>query len=425
MKLKLKRSLGLLEATFYGVGIILGAGIYALIGQAAGMTGNSLWISFVIGGLISSITALSYAELSAMYPKVAAEFVYVKKAYGSKLFAFMIGWLLIFTGVVSVATVALGFAGYFKAMTGFPIIPIAMVLILILSFVNFRGIKESSNVNIIMTLIEVIGLVVIIALGIGSVGKVNVFEMSKGFSGVFAAAALIFFAYLGFEEIVNVSEETRQPKKNIPKALILAVAITTILYVLTALSIVSIVDWKDLGASDAPMALAASKVLGSNAFTFISLTAFAATISTVLGLIIVTSRMIYGISRDKSLPKFFSLIHKDRKTPWSAIVVVMILSMIFVLFGNIALVANITSMGAFITFLVINLSLIHLRYTKPNLKRPFKVPLNIGNYPVIAFIGVFTCLFMIIRFELSLILFGIFVLIVGAIVHEFYIRKYC
>jgi len=425
MKLKLKRSLGLLEATFYGVGIILGAGIYALIGQAAGMTGNSLWISFVIGGLISSITALSYAELSAMYPKVGAEFVYVKKAYGSKLFAFMIGWLLIFTGVVSVATVALGFAGYFKAMTGFPIIPIAMVLILILSFVNFRGIKESSNVNIIMTLIEVIGLVVIIALGIGSVGKVNVFEMSKGFSGVFAAAALIFFAYLGFEEIVNVSEETRQPKKNIPKALILAVAITTILYVLTALSIVSIVDWKDLGASDAPMALAASKVLGSNAFTFISLTAFAATISTVLGLIIVTSRMIYGISRDKSLPKFFSLIHKDRKTPWSAIVVVMILSMIFVLFGNIALVANITSMGAFITFLVINLSLIHLRYTKPNLKRPFKVPLNIGKYPVVAFIGVFTCLFMIMKFDLILILFGIAVLIVGAIVHELYIRKYC
>jgi APA family basic amino acid/polyamine antiporter len=422
MKLRLKRELGLLEATIYGVGIILGAGIYALIGKAAGLAGNSLWLSFLIGAVVSSITGLSYAELSAMYPKSAGEFVYVKKAYGSKLFAFLIGWLLIFTGVVSAATVSLGFAGYFKELFNFPIIPTAILLILAMSFVNFWGIKESSNLNIMFTAVEVFGLLLIILLGIGGVGKINIYEMPMGLSGVFSAAALIFFAYIGFEDIVNIAEETKSPRKNIPIALILAIAITAIIYILTSLAAVSLASWQELSTSDAPLALAASKALGPNAFTILSYVALFATTNTVLIILVVTSRMVYGMARDRSLPRILAKIHPRRKTPVIAVVAAMILTIGFVLIGDIKLVASVTSLGIFITFLTINMSLIHLRYTKPNLKRPFKVPLNIGKYPVIAFFGVFTCLFMILQFDYSLIQFGLIILAIGAVLHELWIK---
>ena len=143
----LNRTVGLLGAVTYGIGIILGAGIYVLIGPAAGLAGNSVWVSFIIGALISSLTGLSYAELSTMFPKAAAEYIYVKRAFKSELLAFLTGWLIIFTGIVSMSTVALGFAGYFKAIFSLPIVFIASILIVLLSFLNFMGIEKSSKVK--------------------------------------------------------------------------------------------------------------------------------------------------------------------------------------------------------------------------------------------------------------------------------------
>jgi APA family basic amino acid/polyamine antiporter len=433
-KLKLRRELGLFEATFYGIGIILGAGIYALIGEAASIAGNSLWLSFAIGAVIASFTGLSYAELSTMFPKAAAEYVYVRKASGSRFWAFLIGWLIVFTGIVSAATVALGFAGYFQGLLGFlflnflskgaAIIVVALALIAILSFVNFLGIKESSKFNILFTLVEAIGLVLVIILAFNFYGKVNYFETPGGFKGIFSAAALIFFAYIGFEDIANIAEETKNPKKIIPKAFILAIAITTVLYILTAVSTVSLANWKELGEVANPLAFAASKsFLGEHANYLISFIALFATTNTVLIILIVTSRMMYGMAKEKSLPEELTFVHKITRAPWIAVIAMMALSMVFVFFGDITLVANITSLGAFIAFGAVNLSLIWLRYTMPRMKRAFRVPGNIGNYPVVAFLGVFFCLFMIFQFEWNLILFGIVVIVVGAIVYEIFIRK--
>lgn len=433
MKPRLKRALGLFEAVAYGVGIILGAGIYFLIGPASGLAGNALWISFVIGAIVASFTGLSYAELSAMYPRTAAEFVYVKKAYGSDFLAFLIGWLLIFTGIISAATVSLGFSGYFASileiLAGIPIsyyllVGISLILIGLLSFVNFLGIKESSRLNVFFTSMEILGLIIIIFLGLSSFGKVNYLEMPNGLKGVFSAAALIFFAYIGFENIVNISEETKSPRRYIPKAIILAVIITTILYVLTSVSCVSLANWNELSASAAPLAFCASKsFLGENALYLLSAIALFATTNTVLIILIVASRIVYGMARDGSLPRKLSQIHPKRRTPWATVLVTMILSMVFVFFGDIELIANVTSLGAFITFTVINLSLIWLRYTKPNLHRPFKVPFNIGNYPLPAFFGVLTCLFMISQFERNLILFGLGILAIGATFYVIYNRR--
>jgi APA family basic amino acid/polyamine antiporter len=414
---------GLFGAVTYGIGIILGAGIYVLIGPAAGLAGNSVWLSFIIGAIISSFTGLSYAELSTMFPKAAAEYIYVKRAFKNELLAFLTGWLIVFSGIVSMSAVALGFASYFKAISALPIILIAIILVILLSLLNFIGIEESSTINIIFTAIEVGGLLLVIGLGLGKIGTVNYLE-APNLSGIFAAAALMFFAYLGFEDIVNISEETKQPQKNLPRALILSIILTTIFYVLVALAVVNLADWQTLQISDAPLSFAVSTVLGPFGFSIMSYIALFATANTVLITSIVGSRMIYGMAKDAALPEVFSKIHKKTKTPWIAILAMMIFSIIFIFLGDIELVANITSLGVFITFALVNLSLIWLRYKKPQQKRPFKVPLNIGKFPIIAFLGLVSSLLMVSQFNLFVILFGAILLASGAIIYKIYNKNY-
>lgn len=421
MKPSLKREVGLFGATSYGVGIILGAGIYALIGPATSLAGNSVWMSFSIGAFISSFTGLSYAELSTMFPKAAAEYVYVKRTFENELLAFLTGWLIVFTGAASTSAVALGFAGYFKALFGAPMILTALALIMLLSLLNFCGIKESSRINILFTGAEIAGLLLIIFLGIGRLGEVNYLE-TPGVHGIFAAAALIFFAYLGFEDIVNIAEETKNPEKILPRALILSILITVVLYVLVALSVVSLAGWKDIGASPAPLAYAASKVLGENAFLIMSYIALFATANTVLIISIVGSRMIYGMAEEGSLPPVLSTVHLKRGTPWIAVVCMMVFSMFFVLLGDIGLVAGITSFGVFITFAFVNLSLIWLRYKKPEMERPFKTPINV-KFPVIAFLGLVSCALMVTQFNLNVVLFGTLIIGLGAVAHRIYKGK--
>ncbi len=437
---KLRRALSLFEATLYGIGIIIGAGIYALIGQATALAGNAIWMSFLIGAIVASFTGLSYAELSAMYPKAAAEFVYVKKAYHNKFFAFLIGWLIIFTGVVSVATVALGFSGYFKTlfaeqitslsgvyyqyMSNYLLIVISAILIGVLSFVNYRGIRESSRLNMVLTAASVLGLLVIVALGFGSLERINYFEMPNGITGVLSAAALIFFAYIGFEEVVNISEETKSPRKFIPIALIIAVIVTAILYVLTAISVINLADWREVGSSSAPLAFAASKsMLGGTAFLFLSVLALFATSGTVLIILAVVARMMYGMARDGTLPRILSKVHSKYKTPWAAGIAVMLISILLVSIGDIKFVADITSFGALFTFLVINISVIWIRHTHPRVRRPFKIPLNIKGYPIPAFIGILSCSLLLLQFQRDLVALTVASLVVGAGAFEARRRK--
>ncbi len=414
----LKREIGLFEITSWGVGIILGAGIYVLVGEASGIAGNSVWLSFIIGATVAALTGLSYAELSSMFPKEAAEYIYVRTACGCEILSFIIGWLIILTGTISVSTVALGFAGYFQGLFGFPRVLVAVVLIVLLSYVNFSGIKESTRMNILFTLVEAAGLVFIISIGLGSLGKVDLLEAPSGLSGILSASALIFFAYLGFEDIVNVAEETKNPEKTIPKALILSVLITTCLYVLVASVTVSLADWKALGGTSAPLAFAASKALGENAFTTMSIIALFATSNTVLIMLVVGSRMIYGMANEGAFPRILSKLNFKTGTPFLAILVTMFSSIIFVFLGDLELVASLTSFGAFITFAFVNISLIYIRYRRAELKRPFKVPLNIGKFPITGFLGLLSCLFLILQFNTTVILSGSLFLFVGFILYK-------
>jgi APA family basic amino acid/polyamine antiporter len=437
---KLKREIGLFEVTFFGIGVIIGAGIFALIGPAAGIAGNLLWISFIVAAIVSTFTGLSYAELSAMYPKAAAEYVYVLKAWRSKPLAFIIGWLIIVTGVVSAAAVSLGFAGYFNSMIAnfaFPSMDAAAVkifssdylvfsaagLVAAMSFVSFLGIKESSRVNILLTCIEIVGLVLMIILGFvfGNFNK-NFFAGPAGnfdFNAVLVAAGLIFFAYIGFEDIANISEETKNPKKVLPMALMIAIAGTTLLYVLISIATISLVDANELSGSSVPLAYAVSRTpLGTNLDLFISFTAIFATSGSVLIILVVAARMIYGMANERSLPHKLAAIHHKRHTPWLAVIFVMIFSIAFVMLRELEFVAKLTSLTALMTFAVVNGSLIWLRYKQPNAKRPFKAPLNIGKLPLTALLGLLSCSILIFRFDAAVLSFGAGVIILGLAIYK-------
>ncbi len=425
MKLGLKRDVTLGTAILYGIGIILGAGVYALVGEAAALAGNSLWISFVLAAAVSAFTGLSYMELISMFPRSAAEYTYVKNAFKNNLLAFNVGWIEIFADTIAASAVSLGFAGYFHVLFGTPIILTAIVLIFIMSVVNFWGIKESSRLNVVFTLVEIAGLVLVVGLALlyGKFGSVNYLEMPHGVTGTLSAAALIFFAYIGFEDLANISEEVKDARKTVPKALLISIVVTTVIYVLVGMAVVSLVDWQDLAASKAPLALAVSSVLGGQGFWLMSIVALFATANTVLLTLIVSSRMMYGMGRDRSLPKALSKIHKKRRTPYIAVLVTMIFAMAFVLFGHINIVASITDLGTFYIFIFVNASAIILRYRMPKVKRLFRTPLNIGRFPLIPLFGLLSSLILVSHLKIEAILIGAGMVLAGVVVYLVYKRK--
>lgn len=299
-----------------------------------------------------------------MFPKEAAEYIYSKKAFRSNLMSFLFGWSVISVQAIGSATVALGFGGYMYAVTGINPIFSGVMIVVILSLLNFYGIKESAKANIIFTIIEVSGLLLIIFLGARFIGDVNYFESPTGFSGIFSAAILVFFAYLGFEEIAKVSEETKNPKKTIPRAILISTAISTVIYILVALISVSVVGYKQLGLSTSPLADVAGAILPGSS-TLLTFIALFSTMNTVLVMLIVGSRMIFGLSKERSLPGIFSRVHPDRRTPHMAIFTVAVSTIVLILIGNIKFVAEATDFLAFFIFLIVDLSLIALRYREP------------------------------------------------------------
>ena len=424
----LKRELGLLELTFYGIGIILGAGIYALVGEAAGLAGNGIWLAFGLAALVSAFTGLSYAELSSYYSKSSAEYDYVEQAFKKKMVSFIIAWLIIVSGFVSAAAVATGFANYFNSLfVSYPPLLIALVLVFLLSIFNLAGIKTSARLNILFTLIEIFGLLIIIFLSIPFMinSHVNYFDFSKGFQGVLSASALIFFAYIGFEAIAKLGEESKNPVKDLPKALVISIIITTILYVVLGAAIINVLSPEELSMTKAPMAAVAERATGSADMGLVlAVIALFSTLNTVLIMLIANSRIMYGMAEEKVLPAIFSKEHYITKAPWFAILFTMILTMIFVLPGDITFIANTSNFATFLVFAAVNASLIWLRLKKKNYNPSFKIPLNIGRFPVIAFLGLLSNLAMlsILINDYYVLLTSIILIIIG-IVLFFFLEK--
>lgn len=392
---ELRRTLGLAECVFFGVGSILGAGIYTLIGKVAGVSGNLIWLSFFIASMSALFTAFSYAELSAAFPKAGGEYEYAKKAFGKKTGVFL-GLTISLNGIISGATVAIGFAGYLSELIGINLLVSAMGIIIVLFGVNVLGIRGSSIVNIIFTLIEVSGLLFVIYVAIPYIGDVNYLEIpANGFNAILAASSLAFFAYIGFEEIVKLAEETKSPEKNIPRALFISSIIVMVTYSLVAISAVSVIPNEDLGNSSSPLADVIGKDYGKTGVIIISVIALFATGNTILSNMVGSSRVILNMSKETKAMKLLSYISPKRKSPLYALVLILLLMLGFALIGNIETIARIATVFIFITFIVVNLSVIVLRIRQKEIPRPYRIPWNINNIPVLSVMGIISTLVLL------------------------------
>lgn len=413
---QLKREAGLLQIVTYGVGNIIGAGIYVLVAGAAGLAGNAMWLGFVIAAIVALFTGLSYAELSAMYPYDASEYVYVGRAYGNHALSFTAEWLMVVSEIVAAAAVSLGFAQYFKALFPAPPLFVAMALLGTLTLIAALGIKISLKLNMVLSLVAIAGLLLVIASGVGSIGSVNYTLSASGTSGIVAAAALIFFAYMGFDNIANLSEETKKPRKTLPEGLLIAMALTTVLYVLVGICAVSVVPWQTLASSSAPLALVASFSFGHIAYYVLAIIALLTTFNTALVLLISGSRELYGMSRSGVLPKIIGKVNGRTHTPLFASGLMLVIALMFVQIGSVDTIAEITSAGVLLVFALVNISALHLRRVAPHVHRPFRSPLSIGWLPISAVIGAVLCLALLTRFSTESLLFGLALPVSGIIV---------
>lgn len=379
----LKRTLSLPLITFYGLGTILGAGIYALVGEVAKQAERFTPLSFLIASIIALFTAASYAELSARFPQSAGSALYVRKAFDTPWLSGLIGWVVVLTGVTSAATIAHGFANYFKLF--FPISPYFSItlLVLILGGLAIWGIRESATLIMIMTIIEVSGLVLIIFYGRHSFQSLDLthFSLPTSFNGVFIGALLAFYAYIGFEDMVNTAEETINPEKNMPLAIFLAVSITTILYLLIAWVVISVLTVQELEHISTPLVTIITKQ-GQSAFLF-SIIALISITNGILVQIIMASRLIYGMARQENAPKLFATIYEKTHTPVYATLLVIGIILIFAYALPITTLAKLTSSIILGIFIAIHLSLIKIKYTEKKRPDSFSLPII---FPIIAIV---------------------------------------
>ncbi len=397
----LSRKIGLALITFYGLGTILGAGIYVLVGKVAGMAGLLAPLAFLVASLIAVVTALSYAQLVALFPKSAGEAVYIWKGFHHRGLSTAVGWLIILTGIVSSATLSNGVVGYVNVFFQSPRWMCIVFTVLILGALAFWGISESMWASAVMTLIELGGLLLVLSFSgdafLRFPERVPDFFMPNSLAqlgGVLSAAFLAFYAFIGFEDMVNVVEEVKNPKENLPRAILIAIGVSTLLYVLVAVAVVSALPLETLASSDAPLAL----LIGSHGAGWgkvISAISIFAILNGLLVQMIMGSRVLYGMAAQGNAPILFSKIYPKTRTPMEATALMIALVLIFALWLPLVVLAKITSFVILIIFTLVNLALWRVK------KDPqYTDALTLKSYPIL---GAILCF--------SLVVFQIFVLI--------------
>lgn len=359
MKLKIDRELlpekrlGLATTTLIGVGGILGAGIYVLVGIAASHAGNAVWLSFLLAAAGAGLTGITYARLVRMRPKDAPEFHYVDMAFGRRT-GFLAGWLMLWARVISVAIVSWGFAGYMSRLSGLPMLTSALGLVFFSTLVLLLGLGESALMAGVLTGLEILGLAIIIAIGTPHIGRFDFWEMPRGISGVIGAASLVFFVYLGFQDMVNFAEEMKDPVRDLPKAILLALAICTFFYMLVSLAAISVLGWESLSRSTAPLAEVAFRGLGAKADLVLTLIALASTANTALIMLFSTSRAMWAMACAGVLPGMFCRISQNRRTPWTAILTAGFMAGAFAVLTGIERTAQAANFAILLAFCMVN-----------------------------------------------------------------------
>lgn len=389
----LKRHLGLWALLVYAIGDILGAGIYALVGEVAGLAGDSAWLAFAAAMLVAGFTALSYAEFCSRYPRAAGAAYFCHQAFGKPWLSLMIGWLVLCSGIVSLATVSLAFAGYFQqSVPAAPLWAVVLAMLVVLGVINFRGIKESSWTNMVCTAAEATGLLIVLLAGVAFVfgdggGAIQPAADRAAWPGVARGAAVAFFAFIGFEDLANVAEEAKQPRRHLPYAIVAAMLITGTLYMVIARLAVSVVPPDELARADGPL----QEVVGrawpafpDSAFIIIALFAVA---NTGLLNFIMGSRLLYGMSHLGLLPAWLGVVHAGTKTPHWAILTVFAIALVFALSATIVNLAGTTSVLLLAIFATINLALVLVKLREPAPQGVFRIPIFVPAVGILFCLG--------------------------------------
>jgi len=396
---QLTPTLGLLDILMFGVGGIVGAGIYAIIGEAAGLAGNMLWLSFTIAAIVALLTGLSYSEFVSRYPDAGGSFEYVKQGFNKRT-ALLLSIIMLLTGIIAPAAIAISFSEYLSRLIEVPTWSTTAGIIILMAVVNIIGIQQSSWFNAAATIITLLGLGAVVIFAVPEWGSTNLLEMPEnGWTGLFSGAALIFFSYVGFEDLVKTAEETKNAETVMPKGIIISGLMVLVIYLLIAVSAVSALDWNKLANSKGPLAQVMGTVAGKTWVTALIVVALFATSKTILSNILGSSRLLYDVARDSDIKwlQRIANVNASTNTPIRAIIAIAGVTILFGLIGNLKAVASISNIFVLLLFLIVNIALIKLRYQDgEDPTPPFQVPLNVGKVPIptaLAIVGLMTLLF--------------------------------
>jgi amino acid transporter len=386
--------MGLFSLVVYGVGDMVGSGIYGTVGRAAGQLGNAVWLAFLVSMVAALLTGLSYASLASRYPRAGGAAYVTQRALRFAFLSYLIGLTVTASGLTSMATQANVFADNMQSLTGAPWLAMVLLILGVMTLVNFWGIRESMWTNLVCASVEIGGLVFIIAVGMRFWGGIDYYETplatfdadgrvvdhGLGMSMLLAGSVLTFYSFIGFEDMLNVAEEVKDPRRTMPWGIMLALGIATLLYLGVAVTAVSAVPYRELADAPAPLSVIAGRTAPwLPARTFDIITIFAVS-NTMLINYIMGSRLLFGMARQGLLPAALGRVHATRRTPHVAILTLLVLVLILALSGgkdSISALASATSLLLLLSFIVVNGSLIVLKRRPGEPAGDFEVPILI------------------------------------------------
>lgn len=354
------------------VGDVLGAGVYALVGEVGGRVGGAIWAAFLFALALAIFTAFAYAELVTKYPRAAGAALYVNKAWKRPYLTFLVAFAVMCSGLTSAAALSRAFGGdYLSVFVDAPTVLVGLLFIAGVALINFRGISESAKLNIALTTIEVVGLILVVVIGVAAIadGGATVdtsraLEFKDGesvFAAMIGGAGLAFFALIGFEDSVNMAEETHEPTRDYPRALFGGLLIAGTIYLVVTVVASMAVPTAELAGSDGPLLEVVQLgplAMPTEVFSAIALFALA---NGALINMIMASRVLYGMSREQILPSALGKVHAGRQTPWVAIMVTTAITMLLIASGDLAQLADTTVLLLLLVFAIVNVAVIVLR----------------------------------------------------------------
>lgn len=396
------------------MGVIIGAGIYILIGPATQKAGALVWVSLLLSAALCALTAFSYMELTSMFPRAGSEYEFARQVFPDWV-SFTTGWTMAVALIVASGAVALGFGRYLSEFIVLDSRLGGLVLLGLIVVISINGMQHARWLVLILSAIQVGGLLFLVAVGAHHVGDVDLLS-GNGFGGVLSGAAVIFFAYIGFDEVITLAEETHDPHRTVPRALLLALTISTVLYVLVAIVSVSVLGAATLATSEQPLTAVMREAIGPTAADVIGAIALATTANTTLLASTAASRMMYSMGSTGQLPGQWAHVH-NRKSPRLAMSIVIGSSAVLLLLGDLSLLAEAANALVYVMFLVVNVVVIVLRVRQPSVPRPFKIAGSIKSVPLLPIAGIASTLAMSFQLDLQPLLVALGLLALGVMLH--------